>query len=398
MVKKILLGFICFWLLLFLGGCWDKREINDSAIPLAIGVDLREDKKIQVTALLTQPRPSAEPEAHKATQLISANDRGAAMAARRLHLSLSQFLEWAHVRTFVLGENLASQDLALVIDFMTRNRNLRPDMNLMICGQTKPEKLFAQIGSLGDGGLMQLVFFSERQSGIYTPMDIGEFAYRLTTPGIEPAVPMVILKTETSKRPIAEIMNKKPPQTNNKQEKIVLQGMAVFKGPKMVGILNEKESRGYRWLNSKHKQGGMFAVKSPLDPESSVALETVRFSGKTRPSLKDEELKMRIDIEANLSFYETTGTAELLTPETISLLEEQAGVTIKDQIAACIKRSQQLNSDILGWGSKIHSYEPKEWQRLKTEWNTIFPHVEADIHVKVHIKRAYLARKINGFK
>lgn len=397
MFRKLLLSVICLGFFLGLSGCWDKREIDTDAIPVAIGVDLK-DQKIKISALFTRPRPSGESESSQATQALSASDRGVSMAARRIMLSMSLFPEWPHIRTFVLGENLATHDLSPVMDFITRNRNIRPDMNLMVCRDCEPEMLFTEIGSLGSGELRELVYFGELETGIYTPIDLGEFAYRLTTPGIEPAVPLVMLKKETSKRPPPEKLDKNEMPTNNKQERIVLQGTGVFKGKKMVGILNEQESRGYRWLSSRQKLGGLFRLNSPLNPDILVALEIARFSSKTRPVLKDGELRMQIAINANLAFYESNGEGELLTLDMLNILEQAAGAEIEKQISSCIDRSQQYNSDILGWGRKVHAYQPQEWHRVRNDWNNLFPYIKYDIQVKTNIKRAYLARRVIHFK
>lgn len=398
MAKKLML-IVTLGALLFSVGCWDQREINASAIPLAIGIDLLEDKNIVVSTLLAQPRPPEETGSRVTdAQVVSANDPGVAIATRRLMLSISQVPLWAHVRTFILGERLAGNDLSLAIDFMTRNRNIRPDINLLICAQTNPEKVLLQAAGLEGGGLRELVYFSEDQAGIYVPITLREFTYRLMTPGIEPAVPIIILQPDPSRKLPEKKGDKNAAQANNKQEKITLHEMAVFKGNRMIGTLNERESRGYRWLNSQFKTGGLFNVNSPLQPEDDIALEVIRFSSKTRPQISGDQLQMRIDIEANLAFYEVNSSGQLLSPEMISQLEKEANSEIKHQITACIRRSQQLNSDVLGWGWKMQAYQPYEWKQLQSKWGEVFPYVEADIHVQTHIRRSYLTRKVMEFK
>ncbi len=44
MAKKYLLLTISLFLL-FTAGCWDMRQINASAIPITVGIDISEDKK-----------------------------------------------------------------------------------------------------------------------------------------------------------------------------------------------------------------------------------------------------------------------------------------------------------------------------------------------------------------
>ncbi len=185
--------------------------------------------------------------------------------------------------------------------------------------------------------------------------------------------------------------------TDNKK-RVALHGTAVFKGDKMIGSLDKTESRGYRWLNSNSKTGGLVLLRSPLNQQEYVALEVIRFRSKTRPELSGGSLKMRLDINARLTFYEQTDRSELLTPAMIKNLETAANYEIAQQIKSCIKKSQNLNSDILGWGLKLQEYLPDEWKRLNSDWYELYPLIEADVRVKTSITRTYLTGKSFQFQ
>src|SRR5665647_3248771 len=127
MVKKYLLLAIIL-LLLFSTGCWDQREMNDSAVPTTIGIDLGENKKIIFSSLFAEPtQPGESGSQQMKTILTTGSDYSVALAARRVMLSLSRVPFFTHVQSLVLGETLARNDLPLVIDFMIRNRNINPD-------------------------------------------------------------------------------------------------------------------------------------------------------------------------------------------------------------------------------------------------------------------------------
>ncbi len=394
--KHLLLIIILF--LISTAGCWDRREINASAIPMGIGIDISDDKKIIFSTLFAKPTsPGEAGGGQMKTILSSSQDYGVAIAARRINLSLSLVPDWSHVQTFVLGENLSMNALPLVIDFMSRNRNIRPDTNLVITSGTSPKEILSQVSTVG-GGLKQLVSVNEFQMGIYVPTTIDEFTYKLMTPGIEPAVPQLIIEETPGINQTKASGDKNPKPTDNNKKRIALHGTAVFKGNKMVGSLNETESSGYRWLSSDTKIGGLLTVKSPLNQQDYVVLEIVRFSSKTKPQLSGGSLKMQVEIDAQLNFYEQSGSGELLTPTMINKLEKAANVEIARQIDSCINKSQQLNSDIPGWGLKLYEYQPDEWQRLSSDWNELYPFIEADVRVKTSISQFYLADKSFKFQ
>ncbi len=386
--KKLLL--IIILPLLLTTGCWDYLEINSRAIPITMGIDLGRDKKINFSVLFVQPvKPAESGSSQMQTVMATSSDYGVAIAGRRLMLSQSLIPDWAHVQTAVLGENLARNGLPQAIDFLTRNRNLRPDINIFISTKAPPDEIMARMSGLGDG-LKNLISNNEFQTGIYVPTTLEEFTYNLTTPGIEATVPQIIKTEMPESNPTVTGRHRNASETNNKNEVISLYETAVFKGSKMIGSLDQTESRGYRWLNPFIKTGGFLLINSPFQPQQYTALEVIRFSSKTRPRLCRDGLKMRLEINARLNFYEQTGSEEWLTPAMIKKLEAEANHEIAHQIKCCIKKSQQLNSDILGWGLKLQEYEPDEWERLKSDWDDIYPMIEADIRVKTVIKHTYL--------
>lgn len=386
--KKMLL--IIFLLSILITGCWDLQEINSSAIPITFGIDLGRDKKINISVLFVQPvNPTEAGNSQKKTVMATSSDYSVALAARRLMLSQSLLPDWAHVQTAVLGENLARNGLPQAIDFMTRNRNLRPDINIFISAKTPPDEIMARMSNLGDG-LKKLISINEFQTGSYVPTTMGEFTYKLMTPGIEATVPQIIKTEMPASNPAVTGRNRNASETNN-NEVISLYGTAVFKGSQMIGSLDQTESWGYRWLNPFIKTGGFLVINFPVQPQQYAALEVIRFSTKTRPRLSGDSLKMRIEINAQLNFYEQTGSNELLTPAMLKKLEAEANHEITQQIKCCIKKSQQLNSDILGWGLKLQAYEPDEWKRLKSDWDDFYPLIEADIRVKTVINHTYLS-------
>ncbi len=370
--------------LIFTSGCWELREINDTAVTTGFGVDLNAQEGISFSVQLAQPTAPGESGTDNSQSLVFiGSGTTITEAARKTLLFLPHMPLWSHSNSIILGEKMARNDLSVLIDFLSRNRNVRPEIIMLVALQTTPEEILKiplplrRFSGKNFGNLLKI---QETQLGIYVPITMSEFISKLAIPGIEPAVPQVAVVQE------------------GKKEKLILQGMAVFKGPQMVGSLNETESRGYRWLNSTINHGGIVVINSPINKEDSITLEISQFQHKTRPQLNQGKLKMNIEVETNLTFYEQDGTGELLNLEMSKLMEELARQEIEKEISACIIKSQSLQSDILGWGRTVNRYQPEEWQRLGSEWPSIFPGVESEIRVKTKITRANLSIKSFEFK
>lgn len=374
-------------------GCWDRREINDSAVPITLGIDLRNDKQMVFSALFAEPKPPGQSGISiMQTTVTSSHDYSVSLAARKVMLSLSRVPDWTHCQNLLAGENLARNDLPLIVDFMSRNRNISPNTNLLVAMKDPPEDFLANVSSTGSG-LKQLVVFNEFLLGTYVPISMGDFIYALMTPGIEPAVPQIILEETPSIKTDGTSGDKNEKKKDTRSRRIVLHGTAVFKGNKMVGSLNEDESRGYRWLESDSKTGGFLQVKSPQHTNELVDLEIIHFSRKTKALVSNRSVRMHIEINAELAFYDETGSCRLFTPVMQKKLEVATDAEISRQIRHCIMRSQKLNSDILGWGLILQEHQPDAWKSLGSEWNNIYPLVEFDVKVKTNIIHTYLSQK-----
>ncbi|HBK53195.1 MAG TPA: hypothetical protein DDZ44_04575 [Syntrophomonas wolfei] len=274
---------------------------------------------------------------------------------------------------------MAQDDLALLGDFLLRNRNLRPTVNLVLSRGCTPEDVLSlpmPLSPYSGKGLETILDLQEKQLGIYVPTNVNEFVHKLTTAGIEPIVPQVSIE----------------------EKKLFISGTAVFKGRRIVGSLNETESRGYRWMNARSFNGGIIDLGSPQNPSELVSLEVKQFTGKTTPKLEQDQLKMKITIRAELVFYEKSNSGELLTLSWKEELERLAAQEIKQEISACIKKSQLLGSDILGWGYILQKHEPQLWESFSANWGDLFPTIESDIEVETLIVNSMLSQKSFRFR
>lgn len=360
-------------LLLLLTGC-QSREVNNTTSVLGLGVDW-EGNQIETSVQMTKPVPPEQ--AGQETPFITISTRGATLseAARQIFLSIPRQTIWAHSSTLFLGEKLVQRDLGLIMDLLTRNVEVRKSSLVFITqGFSTGEIMQSQtpLEPYSCLGIRDLLQAQEKQVGIYVPVKLGEFIYRLSTPGIDPLVPQVTLKKQG---------NKMVP---------TLKGSAAFRGHKMVGSLNEDATRGYRWMQPKTIQGGIIIISSPLDAQKMVTLELIRSQSKTRAIVANQEIKMQIEINAEGNFYEQNSTGAVLTPENIKKMEDLASKEITRQCKASIARAQSLGSDIFGWGRQVEMASPKTWQQVESEWNKILPEVTADIQVKFSIRRTYL--------
>ena len=385
--KAVLLLFCLVLAMFCTSGCWDQIEVVDTVEAEGLVLDLEGG---QPSFSVQLAKPSSSQAGTQPSKPVNITQTGSTYteAARKIMLSLPRVPLWAHAGVVIIGQDLASADLAQAADFMARNRNLRKTSFLFITkGVIGKECLEAQlpIETYSIAGLKKLIRIQEKQLGIYMPVNLDVFLEKLATPGIQPAVPQVTIMEMDG------------------QKMLRLDGTAVFKGRQVVGSLDEVESQGYRFLSPKMITGGLITIHSPDDnsPDSKklMAIELTRSKASLNPQIEDGKIKkMQIKVEAEGNFFEQNFVGEILTLDNVHKIEELTNEEIKKKMTAAIMKTQGLNSDIFGWGRIVAQKNPALWQSLEADWSVIFAGIEADISVDFSLRRTYLLDRSFDFK
>ena len=370
-MRKVTSCILLIFITLLLSGCWDMIDINQAAVVTGVGIDYRQGQVIYTTQFAQRASLLDKGTAEPLTENITSQGKTVTEAARSVLLIAPEFPLWAHADVIMIGENLARDNLDILTDFLARNRNLRPEISLLLAYQETPEKLLnvaLPLSPHSGTAINQLLENNESLEGVHVKVITKDFLSHLITPGIDPVLPQISLS-----------------ENNN----LYLSGMAVFKGRRMVGSLNEQESRGYRWLNYKANQGGTLTVYSPIDKKALTFMIT-NISNKIRPLFKDDQLQCRIEVNTSLNLLEQTGEGNLMTGPRRRQMEQLANKEIKRQIESCIDKAQSLHSDILGLGLMTYRYYPEYWQEVQDDWYKIYPHLQTQIKVESLLAGGYL--------
>ncbi len=357
-------------------GCSAARELNDAAIVAGIGMEL-EDQQLKVSLQLAQPALSGQSSSSSGPpfKVVSETGRSFNESLKKIGLSFPREPLLSQANLIILGEKLSKTDLALVADASLRNPSIRKNSVVAVARAASPEDIFnteVLMESLSASAIPKMLKNQESQIGIYKSVTYDEFLNKLSTPGIEAVAPQVTL---------FDSLNGKT---------VKLEGTAVFKGRRMVGSLNSRESRGFRFITPGRMAGGIINIPAPFDDPGMVAMELTRSQTIVKPELQDGKIVMKIEYVGEGNYYEQTSSADILSLENIPVLETLTEQAIKADIKACISKSQKLGSDIFGWGNMVNSWDPDLWKQAENDWDKIFPGINAEITVKFDIRRSYL--------
>jgi spore germination protein KC len=172
------------------------------------------------------------------------------------------------------------------------------------------------------------------------------------------------------------------------KDRIKIEGLAVFKGNRMVSHLDQLGVAAYMELTNEHHAGYGVAVPMPGDPVHSVIIKGT--SRKTRVKMSKENNKPVFDvyerIEANIE--EITGNVRNSSERMNQIGNETTRLLIKNQ-EATLKKLQEMHTDIIGFGEYVRGQYPEYWFRLRQQkdWGDEFEHLNIRLHLKVYMRR-----------
>ena len=284
-------------LIISLGGCWDKKEIEKNAFVVAIGMDKGTDNRISITYLIANPNFFTQQQGggnavprevitFEANDLISAKNLANTVIAKDISYDL--------LRYFIVSEKLAQEkDFIKWIYTTTKDREIRRDSYIIVVKEkasqfiknndpkleTAPHKYFEQI--IKRGSSIGLIPNSELHTFLRITEAEGDlFLAAYATTEHERA-------DENNRNNGAnfiagELFTKG--ETNQTQ----FLGSAVFKKGVMIGKLTGEETRIYYLLNNLKTAPAMVTtISDPINENESNALRIKK--------LKDNDVKLDFD-------------------------------------------------------------------------------------------------------
>lgn len=393
---KLLSALLLFCLLM--SGCNGARETDAVAYVLAVGVDAAADNQLSVTYLIAIPRAlgsgGESGGGEKVVEKVTVKAPSLVEAQTLLNASVGRAPNLSHVKIWVVGEKLARQGLANLIGPLTRFREFRGSMYLVVARGTAKEFIDMNNPELEllPSRWAEGVLGISSESGYYLSSQLHDFYVRLKEPGGAPCTVLAGINPDTGKdKPSAAptLPDRTPGYlpgdiAREGGNPAALAGTAVFKGDKMIGMLTNVETRMLAILMGNFPKG-FLTLADPRVPDQNVyLLMRLGSAPKIDVSLIDDvpEINIEVLIECELSSI-SSGTnyeADELRPE----IEQQVSKAISLEMKNMLVKTQELEADVVNFGKylrpKVRNYD--EFSAI--DWNRLYP--QAQIHIKVDAK------------
>lgn len=374
-------------------GCWNRREPELLGIVLATGFDYNpEDGLYRVIAEIANPAGAGQSSGgesgggssgEKAFWTTEAAGHTPFEAVRNLDNITSRQLFWAHCRVVLFSERLARRGLKDVLDLLERGRQFRLIAKPMVVDGDLRKIMEAEfpLEKTGVEGLDRFIVTNRFEKSVFPEKDLNELISTLGQQGKEIIIGKLYVpggekdnSGETGAPPPARVG-----------------GSALFRGDRMVGWATDSETLGWAYATSRAFRS-ILIIESPEKKGSYISLGA--FGHKAQMRLQGDaenwRIELKVKIQARIQDYEGPGKLDS-DNELIRALERRAATAARKHIEALLSRSQELKSDVIGFGNLIYRKNPELWRQIESSWTEeIYPQLKIDLFVEFDILRSGL--------
>lgn len=393
MSRKVALLFLMIILVGLTGGCWSRKELSEMAIILGAGIDREPDGKVRLTLQIARPATFGAPEGGEGSGggtmvgtvwVVSSTGETVFDTQRNLSLQVSRRLYWGHNIILIFGESAARRGVREVTNFFSRSPQPRETMWVGVA-RGEAEEVLTSHSALEKTSVQSLGFLVRMRTGLF--VEYKDFIRDLACPGTNPVAPRVeLVYRGRHEGPQMEL----GPEYH---KEVVLTGAAVFKDDRLIGWLDESETRGLLWLRNKIKKGSV-TVPSLIDPAKKITMEIIRSKTKVDPYYDGKRASFTVQIRVDGTLIEQQGKEVFTDPEMMLALERCLAADVAEKARSALEKAQdEYGVDVFSFGEAFHRKYKKEWPALKEHWDEEFARSDVDIAVEVRLRQAGMQAK-----
>ncbi|WP_189029773.1 Ger(x)C family spore germination protein [Paenibacillus albidus] len=388
---RLLLAFIVPMLL---SGCWERRELNELAFVLGMGLDKAESGyrvTLQVVIPSSLTAPTVGGTGGGVPIVVTAFTVPTIYEAERQYsLISSRNGYFGHIRVLVIGEELARAGVGEVLDVLTRSREPRNDFYVMVAKDTTAEKalkVFTPLDKVPANKLFNSLDKSYKNTSKTVAVPLNRFIEDLISEGKNPVLTGVVVTGSAGEGDKKSNVEDSTPKAST-----LFHNVAVFKQDKMIGWLGDKETIGYNYLtNNVVKSSG------PIDGDDGkpIIIEALHTTTKRKIKFIDGEPHIYIHVKAVCNIEDVHSKDNLEAERVIKQLERKSEERITLRMKTAVEQvNKKFNADIFGFGESIYHTSPKAWARLQqTQGDDYLKSLPIHYQVSVTINRIGITDK-----
>ena len=373
MNKKILI--IIIPLLFLLTGCYDYKELNSISILSATEINKIDDEFIVSAQAVNPQAPDKTSNAQAPFIIYTGRGKTIQEAYRSIANESSKFLYLNHIQILIINEKIAKESLDEIIDYYMRSSAIRTEFYVLIGRNDNILDIITPINDISSASIKESIENNLKYLGTTSDITFNELVSIMLDENSEIVLPSIKLINDSKEGENVE--NTEETKVNTKYE---LSNLAIFKDDKLIGYLDEEQSKTYNILQNKINNT---ILTYECDKDKYMSVEII--DSKSSMDVSNKKANIKVKLSGNLNEYNCSKSLD--NKKTIEQIEKEFEQKLTETIAKNINEVRtEYNSDIFGFLDNIYKKDYKTYKTIKNNWySSNYQSLELSVNVDLTI-------------
>jgi len=280
---------------IFLSGCYDHKEIDETAYIVALGIDKGKDAEYSYTFQFSaplaiskeggggeQPQGSSEENnegegKNSTVRNLTINAPDFYVAKNMINNFMSKNIDMSHLKLIVFSAKVDENALESHSQLLLREREVRPHTAIAVAAESASGYLEKVNPELEANTSKYYELMSLRSNNLYAPAKrLNDFVDELTTEGSDSALPIAVSGKTTADFPVDSSVPEWISAHNSviSADRSVLYGMALFKDGKLTTAMDGDSAMIYNIL-TQSIESCTITVKDKHSPQNTLSFRLI---------------------------------------------------------------------------------------------------------------------------
>lgn len=380
-----------------LTGCWSSKEIENLGIAVGIALDSGQKSKLEkgftekkadyskenlmtityqvINTEMAGGGPSNGTPQAKQYNNISETGDSVLQITREISLREKPIFG-QHFKVIILGDKISkTRSIYEILDTYIRDNEFRPSLLVFITSGNASDVLeLNEVTEIPTFKITELAKNSYRVSRILPKLTLKDLVSKMES------------KSSFAIQNIVSV-----------DGELKFSGAGIIKGKtrKLTGYLSEEETEGLNWITGDIKGGVVKHIDKKNKKEKVVTLDISKVRSKIVPKIKGNIISFELTIDGEGGIGEQRNQQQNLDKNKSlkrveKIFEKQTEKIVRNTIDTLQKDYQ---ADAAGFGKELSFKYPKQWKKLKDNWDQTFSEIPIHTTVNITIKHFGLSEE-----
>ncbi|WP_145133929.1 MULTISPECIES: Ger(x)C family spore germination protein [Paenibacillus] len=396
MLRRLGLMILMLSVALLTSGCWDSQELNTLSIISATSID-RSNGKWEISFQVVIPQSIATQTgggsagSQSPTTIFSTKGRSIAEAMQNASLETSRKLFFAHNSVLILSEDVARKEgVGEILDFFLRPFESRETMSVLLTKGKASNLLevLIPLEKISGNAIQRIIDQSQKNLSQAQNMRLIDFARMVASLDESAMAPELEVSGDLTKQSSLDAL-----KSTRNDAVIKLGELGVFRKDKLVGWIDQKDSRSVAWLSDRVSSMMVVIPCTAKGQENQLlSYRVLKSSTKLEPKVIHGKSVIHAKISATGVIDESGCNLDLKNPGVVRDLERTISKQIGGDVMETWSHLQEMNVDLAGFMNAIHRKDPSTWRKLMKTKRPI-EEISLRVQVKINIEHTNMITK-----